>query len=96
MTKPIPTILMSALLLVGIAGPVLAAPDTPPATTAVHATADDAQRAKALLARAVAAYSKDPKRALVDFMMVVPSSTTNSTFMSLAKTASCAPAAVPR
>ena len=41
-------------------------------STHSHATVDDAQRAQALLARAVAAYSKDPKRALVDFMMVGP------------------------
>ena len=72
MTKPIPTILMSALLLIGAAGPVLAASDNLPLSTQSHATVDDSQRAQALLARAVAAYSKDPKRALVDFMMVGP------------------------
>lgn len=72
MNKPIPTILMSALLLIGAAGPVLAASDAQAVSTHSHATVDDAQRAQALLARAVAAYSKDPKRALVDFMMVGP------------------------
>ena len=70
MNKPIPTILMSALLLIGAAGPVLAASDAQAVSTHSHATVDDAQRAQALLARAVSAYSKDPKRALVDFMMV--------------------------
>jgi hypothetical protein len=63
---------MSALLLIGAAGPVLAASDAQAVSTHSHATVDDAQRAQALLARAVSAYSKDPKRALVDFSMVGP------------------------
>ncbi|MBB1077506.1 cache domain-containing protein [Rhodoferax sp. 4810] len=72
MTKPIPTTLMVAMLLLGCVGAALAANDAPPVTTPTHATADDAQRAQALLARAVAVYRKDPEHALVEFMLVGP------------------------
>ncbi|MCU0990600.1 MAG: cache domain-containing protein [Xanthomonadales bacterium] len=75
MTKTFQTLGVAGMLLVGCAGLPAAAGEVTRATTnavATSAPANDAARAQALLDRAVAAYEKDPGRALVDFSMVGP------------------------
>ncbi len=75
MTKPFKICVVAGMLSIGCAGLPAAASETTKATTnsvAATATTIDAARAQALLDRAVAAYRKDPGRALVDFSMVGP------------------------
>jgi cytochrome c len=72
MTKPFQTLVVAGMLLITCAGLPAAAAEPPPAKAPATVATGDAARAQALLDRAVAAYRKDPRRALVDFSLVGP------------------------
>ena len=72
MTKPFQTLVVAGMLLISCAGSPVAAAELTPAKAPATVATGDAARAQALLDRAVAAYRKDPGRALVDFSMVGP------------------------
>ena len=72
MTKPFQTLIVAGMLLITCAGLPAAAAEPPPAKASATVATGDAARAQALLDRAIAAYRKDPGRALVDFSLVGP------------------------
>ena len=75
MTKTFQTLGVAGMLLVGCAGVHAVDSEATRATSnavAASAPSSDAARAQTLLDRAVAAYRKDPGRALIDFSMVGP------------------------
>ena len=89
MTGPFKMCVLAGMLLIGCAGFSSASSDLSKAATnavAASATTNDAPRTKALLDRAVADYQKNPRWALVDFSMLVHTSTVTSMSTRLAKT----------
>ena len=72
MTKPFQTLIVAGMLLITCAGLPAAAAEPPPAKASATVATGDAACAQALLDRAIAAYRKDPGRALVDFSLVGP------------------------
>lgn len=70
MIKQIQTLLLVGLLSIAGVGLCAAASDAP--ASASGSTIEDATRARAMLDRAVVAYRKNPRQALVDFSMVGP------------------------
>lgn len=72
MIKPFQTLIVAGMLFIAGAGLPAFASETPRAVATGAAASDDAARAQALLAKAVAAYQANPRQALVDFSLVGP------------------------
>ena len=72
MIKAFQTLIVAGMLFIAGAGLPAFASEKPRAAATAAAASDDAARAQALLAKAVAAYQANPRQALVDFSLVGP------------------------